>query len=67
MNKDTLEGKWEQLKGKAKEKWGDLTDDELLEAKGSAQYLAGKVQEKYGKTKEEAEKEVNDWLDSNKD
>lgn len=67
MNKDTMAGKWEQMKGKAKEKWGDLTDDELLEAKGNAQYLAGKVQEKYGKTKEEAEKEVNDWFDSNKD
>lgn len=65
MNKDTIEGQWEQLKGKAKAKWGDLTDDELVEAKGNAQYLAGKVQERYGRTKEDAEKEVNDWFKDN--
>ena len=40
MNKDIIEGKWEQLKGQAKAKWGDLTDDELAEAKGNAQFLA---------------------------
>ena len=62
MNKDIIEGKWEQLKGQAKAKWGDLTDDDLTEAKGNAQILAGKVQERYGKTKEEAEKEVNEWF-----
>ena len=65
MNKDIIEGKWEQLKGQAKAKWGDLTDDELTEAKGNAQYLAGKVQERYGKTKEEAEAEVNTWFQDN--
>ena len=62
MNKDIIEGKWEQLKGQAKAKWGDLTDDDLAEAKGTAQILAGKVQERYGKTKDEAEKEVNEWF-----
>ena len=62
MNKDIIEGKWEQLKGQAKAKWGDLTDDDLAEAKGNAQILAGKVQERYGKTKDEAEKEVNEWF-----
>ena len=62
MNKDIIEGKWDQLVGKAKAKWGDLTDDDLTEAKGNAQILAGKVQERYGKTKEEAEKEVNEWF-----
>ena len=65
MNKDIIEGKWEQLKGQAKAKWGDLTDDELAEAKGNAQFLAGKVQERYGKTKEEAEAEVNSWFQDN--
>jgi uncharacterized protein YjbJ (UPF0337 family) len=65
MNKDIIEGKWEQLKGQAKAKWGDLTDDELAEAKGNAQFLAGKVQERYGKTKEEAEAEVNTWFQDN--
>ncbi|WP_028357471.1 CsbD family protein [Brackiella oedipodis] len=67
MNEDTLKGKWEQLKGAIKEKWGDLTDDDLTEAEGSSQKLAGRVQEKYGKTKEEAEKEVNDFLSNHKD
>lgn len=62
MNKDIIEGKWDQLVGKAKAKWGDLTDDDLTEAKGNAQVLAGKIQERYGKTKEEAEKEIDDWL-----
>ena len=62
MNKDIIEGKWDQLVGKAKAKWGDLTDDDLTEAKGNAQILAGKIQERYGKTKEEAEKEIDDWL-----
>ena len=64
MNKDVIEGKWDQLVGKAKAKWGDLTDDDLTQAKGNAQVLTGKIQERYGKTKEEAEKEVNDWLNS---
>ncbi|UOO91016.1 CsbD family protein [Vitreoscilla massiliensis] len=62
MNKDVIEGKWDQLVGKAKAKWGDLTDDDLTQAKGNAQVLAGKIQERYGKTKEEAEKEIDDWL-----
>ena len=61
MNWDIIEGKWDQLVGKAKAKWGDLTDDDLTEAKGNAQVLAGKIQERYGKTKEEAEKEIDDW------
>ena len=65
MNKDIIEGKWEQLKGQAKAKWGDLIDDDLTEAKGNAQILAGKVQERYGKTKEEAEAEVNSWFQDN--
>lgn len=66
MNKDTLEGQWEQLKGKAKAKWGDLTDDELTRAKGNTQQLSGLIQERYGRTREEAEKEVNDFWDQNR-
>ncbi|GAA5084219.1 MULTISPECIES: CsbD family protein [Paenalcaligenes] len=65
MNKDTLEGKWTQLKGKARETWGKITDDEFEQAKGDAQQLAGLVQERYGKTKEEAEKEVKNFYDNN--
>lgn len=65
MNKDTLEGKWKQFKGKARETWGKITDDEFEQAKGDAQQLAGLVQERYGKTKEEAEKEVKNFYDNN--
>lgn len=64
MNKDIIAGKWTQLKGQVKAKWGDLTDDDLDVAEGNAQYLAGKLQEKYGWAKERAEKEVKDFGDS---
>ncbi|WP_269901228.1 CsbD family protein [Paenalcaligenes faecalis] len=66
MNKDTIEGKWKQLKGKAQETWGKITNDEFEQVKGDAQQLAGLVQERYGKTREEAEKEVNEFYDSNR-
>ena len=62
MNKDILEGKWEQLKGKAKEKWGDLTNDDWAVVQGKRDQLAGRIQERYGRTKEEAEKEVSSWF-----
>ena len=60
MNTDTLKGNWKQLKGSVKEKWGDLTDDELEQIDGNREKLVGKVQEKYGVTREEAEKQVDD-------
>ena len=60
MNKDTLEGKWEQVKGDVQKKWGKLTNDDLDVVKGDAKKLVGKLQEKYGMTKEEAEKQVNE-------
>lgn len=62
MNWDIVEGKWEQMKGSVKEKWGDLTDDELTQAAGKRDRLAGKLQEKYGWTKEDAEKELDDFF-----
>ncbi|MBT0586775.1 CsbD family protein [Alteromonas oceanisediminis] len=65
MNKDQVEGNWKQLKGKAQQKWGDLTDDELDKMKGSRTELVGKIQEKYGKSKEEAEREVDEFYNSN--
>jgi uncharacterized protein YjbJ (UPF0337 family) len=64
MNKDIISGKWTQLKGRIKEKWGDLTDDDFDVAEGNAEYLAGKLQERYGWAKERAEKEVKDFNDS---
>jgi len=66
MNEDILEGQWKQLAGKAKTAWGELTDDELTKTKGNAQQLAGLVQERYGRTREEAEREVKDFFDRNR-
>jgi len=60
MNKDIFEGKWEQVKGDVQKKWGKLTNDDLDVVKGDAKKLVGKLQEKYGMTKEEAEKQVNE-------
>lgn len=62
MNKDILAGKWKQLKGKVKEEWGDLTDDELDQMEGQSEKLAGKLQEKYGYSKDEAEDKINDFV-----
>ena len=61
MNKDILKGKWNQYKGEAKKKWGEFTDDELDQLNGEKDIIVGKIQEKYGKSKEEAEKEFDDW------
>ena len=63
MNKDIIAGKWTQMKGKLKEKWGDLTDDDVDVAEGNAQYLAGKLQERYGWAKDRAEQEIKDFGD----
>ena len=62
MNWDIIEGKWEQVKGSVKEKWGDLTDDDLTQIAGKKDKLAGKLQEKYGWTKDQAEAEINDYF-----
>ncbi len=62
MNWDIIEGKWNQLKGSVREKWGDLTDDEVTEMAGKKDRLAGKLQEKYGWTKEEADEQINDFF-----
>lgn len=61
MNTDIIQGKWKQLNGRIKEKWGDLTDDDLDVAEGHSQYLVGKLQERYGWSKERAEQEVRDF------
>ena len=62
MNWDMIEGKWKQYKGKAKEAWGDMTDDELDRVAGKRDQMVGLVQEKYGKAKADAEKEVDSWF-----
>lgn len=61
MNKDEISGNWKQLKGKAKEQWGKLTDDDMMVIEGKRDQLVGKIQERYGYAKDQAEKEVSDW------
>lgn len=61
MNWDTIEGNWKQMTGSIKAKWGELTDDEITEAGGNREKLVGKVQEKYGIAKDEAEKQVDEF------
>jgi len=58
MNWDTVAGNWTQLKGKVKEQWGKLTDDELDMINGQREQLAGKIQEAYGIGREEAERQI---------
>jgi uncharacterized protein YjbJ (UPF0337 family) len=57
MNTDTIKGNWKQFKGKIKEQWGKLTDDDLVAINGQQEQLIGKLQERYGYTKEQAERE----------
>lgn len=61
MNQDIIQGQWKQLKGSLKAKFGKLTDDDLARADGNHQYLVGKLQERYGYAKEEAEREVKSF------
>tara|TARA_R110002074_G_scaffold113783_3_gene242981 strand:- start:230 stop:427 length:198 start_codon:yes stop_codon:yes gene_type:complete len=62
MNWDTIKGNWKQMTGKVKEEWGDLTDDEIMEAKGDRDQLVGKIQAKYGVAKDEAERQVDAFV-----
>ena len=61
MNWDIIEGKWKQMKGAVKQRWGKLTDDELDQLAGHRDKLVGKLQERYGINKDEAEKQVDEW------
>lgn len=61
MNKDEFEGQWKIFKGKIKEKWGKLTDDDMSQINGKKDQLLGKLQERYGLTKEKAEEELDRW------
>ncbi len=60
MNWDRIEGNWKQFKGKVKEKWGELTDDELTEIGGKKDQLVGKIQERYGYQRDRAERELDE-------
>ncbi len=61
MNWDEIEGRWSQTKGSVKEKWGKLTDDDLSTINGKRDKLIGKIQERYGVSKDLAEKQINEW------
>jgi uncharacterized protein YjbJ (UPF0337 family) len=61
MNWDKVSGNWKQVKGKAKEKWAKLTDDDLTLAEGKRDQLLGRIQERYGVAKDEAEKQMKEW------
>lgn len=61
MNWDQIEGKWTQVKGQVKEKWGKLTDDDLDVIAGKRDQLEGKLQETYGRTKEQVKKDVDEF------
>jgi uncharacterized protein YjbJ (UPF0337 family) len=62
MVDDILAGMWNQIKGSVKQYWGDLTDDDLLEIEGRRDRLTGKLQERYGYSKMEAEAEIDEFL-----
>ena len=61
MDWNRVEGNWKQLKGRARQKWGKLTDDDLTTAAGRREELAGKVQERYGIARDAARKQVDEW------
>jgi uncharacterized protein YjbJ (UPF0337 family) len=62
MNWDIVEGKWQQLKGDLKSRWAKLTDDDVANLSAKREQLVGKIQERYGLMKDEAEHQVDDWL-----
>lgn len=61
MNWDQIEGKWKQAKGAIKQKWGKLTDDDLEVINGKQDVLVGKIQERYGITRDEAQRQIDAW------
>ena len=67
MNQDQIAGNWKQLKGKVKEQWGKLTDDDITQLEGHQDQLVGKIQERYGVAKEDAEKQIESFRAANKD
>jgi uncharacterized protein YjbJ (UPF0337 family) len=66
MNSDQLEGNWTQFKGKMREKWGKLTDNDWETVAGKKDQLLGKLQERYGYTREQAESDYDDWDRANR-
>ena len=67
MNWNRIEGNWKQFVGRARERWGDLTDDELTQVDGNRERLAGLIQERYGIAQDEANRNIDEWADEMKD
>ncbi|MBS0349709.1 MAG: CsbD family protein [Proteobacteria bacterium] len=65
MNTDVIHGKWKEISGKLIQAWGKLTHDEILKMKGSREELEGILQKKYGYSKEQTKKEVDDFIKKN--
>ncbi len=61
MNQDTLKGEWMRLKGRVRKEWGKLTNDDIAAIKGDREALLGRLQQRYGHTREEVEREFEDW------
>ncbi len=64
MNEDIMQGKWAKLKGKVKEQWGKLTDDEIDQLDGKREQLVGKIQERYGIAHDQAARDVDAWMNN---
>ena len=64
MNWDRIEGNWKQFSGKVKEKWGELTDDDIARVNGNREHLEGVLQERYGYAKDKAQAEIDRWTSS---
>jgi uncharacterized protein YjbJ (UPF0337 family) len=62
MNTDILKGKWNQMKGTVRTRWGKITDDDVAQIQGDVEKMIGKLQERYGYNRQQAEKELNDFL-----
>lgn len=67
MNKNRIDGSWEQVKGHVQKAWGKLTHDDLDVIEGNRKLLAGKIQERYGVAQDDAEKQVRDWNDQSEE
>lgn len=63
MNWDQIEGSWKQLKGRVRERWGELTDDDIDRLGGSREQLVGLIQQRYGRSRDQVEREVDEWTD----
>jgi uncharacterized protein YjbJ (UPF0337 family) len=64
MNWDRVQGNWKQFSGTVKEKWGQLTDDDLTQIDGNREQLEGKIQARYGQAKDQVKKDVDSWLNN---